>query len=225
MSVKMKSRLQSPPNGWQFVIPQLGPKVHVQWSFDALVNEYLEISTSNPRLKLPMDRKQVETLLDTQNAMRTLQIKGADIYVVFSGGAPPPKMVLPRSLAALADAGTSLASGVDLLTDLFGPTRKPVDRGTAECRAVVCARCPMNQAGDWKTIFTLPAAAAIRKMLSILHDLKLETSVDDQLQVCDACVCPMKLKVWCATDLIRSHTTAEQLADFHPDCWIKKELQ
>ena len=224
MAVKMKNRMASPPNGWQFTIPQIGVKNNQSWSFDEMVNKYLAIAQANPKLKLPTDRKQVGDLLDTQNAMRILQIKGADIYVTFSGSAPPPKMILPRSLAASVDAGTNLASGLELLTDWLGSGKKPVKKEQAESRAQTCTGCPMNKPGDWKAIFTNPASAAIRKMLSMKHDLKLETSVDDKLEICEACLCPLRLKVWCDISLIRSHTSQDQLAQFHEGCWIKKEL-
>lgn len=224
MSVKMKNRMQSPPNGWQFTIPQIGVTNNQSWSFDEMLNKYLAIALANPKLKLPTDRAKAADMLDTQNAMRVLQIKGADTYVTFSGGAPPPKMFLPRSHAASVDAGTNIASGMELLADWLGTGKKPVSKLQAEKRAVVCAGCPMNKPGDWKAIFTKPASASIRKLLSLKHDLKLETLHDSQLEICEACLCPLRLKVWCDITLIRSHTSQEQLNQFHEGCWIREEL-
>jgi hypothetical protein len=224
MSIRLKSRREAPPNGFIFTIPQAGVQNNQSWSFAEAVDKYITIARANPRLRLPTDRTTVENLIDEQNAMRVLQIKGADIYTTISGSAPPPKMILPRNLAPSAGAGSNIASGVELLTDWLGSGKKPVAADLAVKRAATCADCPMNKPGDWTKIFTIPASASIRKMLSMKHDMSLATPDDDKLEICDACLCPLKLKVWVPIDLIRSHTTTEKLNSFHEGCWIRSEL-
>lgn len=107
--------------------------------------------------------------------------------------------------------------------DSFGPEGPITDRNLAEQRAAVCAVCPLNQAGDWTAIFTVPVSLTLRAILGLLKGQGLTTSQDEKLHVCSACACPMKLKVWCRIHHITDHIPPESKAALAQGCWITKE--
>jgi len=71
--------------------------------------------------------------------------------------------------------------------------------------------------------FTKPASEFIRRQIEERHNLKLETSKDDQLGVCGACDCPLKLKMHPPIKVIRDHIGKDAIARLDPRCWIPKE--
>lgn len=106
---------------------------------------------------------------------------------------------------------------------MFGPEGPITDRNLAEQRAAVCAVCPLNQAGDWTALFTVPVSNTIRAVLGAIKGQGLTTTRDEALHVCSACACPMKLKVWCRLPHILNHMPAESKAALDPRCWITRE--
>jgi hypothetical protein len=96
----------------------------------------------------------------------------------------------------------------------------------AERRASVCVNCPKNEPGDLTRFFTVPASEAIRKQLERAHLLKLHTQSDSQINVCGACLCPLRLKVWFPISFILKHMTDDVKAELQPEsprCWILDE--
>jgi len=59
-----------------------------------------------------------------------------------------------------------------------------------------------------------------------LQERKLATSHDAALNVCDVCLCPLKLKVHTPLQYIKAHMTDEVFADLArvPGCWIVREM-
>ena len=80
--------------------------------------------------------------------------------------------------------------------------------------------CPQNGTGNFTKWFTLPAANYIHKHLATLHEADITTPWDDYLGICEACLCPLKAKVWCPLDIIQAHATPEGLARLDKSCWI-----
>ena len=50
--------------------------------------------------------------------------------------------------------------------------------------------------------------------------MDLKTSKDAELNVCQACLCPLKLKVHTPMSLIQKRLKPEQRAELDPKCWI-----
>lgn len=194
-------------------------------SFDTIVNSLIAHRKANRFLtekhKWPTDYASVAEEVDAFNAALCLA-NGWTKYVTLEG-VDHPKTLPSLGLARLRNAAVSAAAGVMTLKEMFGEGEQPVARQKAEARAAVCAVCPKNQQGDWLRFFTEPAARLIRATLAFIKDMNLVTTQDANLHRCDACDCPMKLKVWAPIQHIRKHLPPDVPAKLHETCWIPKE--
>lgn len=120
---------------------------------------------------------------------------------------------------------SQLGTGIATISDLKRSGRDPVLNDVAERRAAVCVGCPKNLPGDLLSIFTKPIANLVRAQIEDKTKLKLQTTLDDKLGVCDACGCPMKLKIWFGIDVILAHIKKPEYDSLDPRCWILKEQQ
>lgn len=227
--VRLKSRTECPVNGFIFVDAAISPAQMQTWDFNSLVRMVQDQRKANPRFKLSTDISEIAHEVDQQNALRMLSIRNADGYIVSDGtGGPAPNRLAPRSLRRAAEAvGGGVkrtVSGVGVLRDWLGDGAVAIEQPIANLRATICATCPMNATGDWTTFFTEPVAALIRSQLSIRNDLDLMTPYDDALNVCEACGCPLKLKVHVPLNHITEHLSAEVKSKLDARCWILKEI-
>jgi hypothetical protein len=226
--VRLKSRTQCPVNGFQFVDAAISPEAIQTWDFEQLCQQVQARRASNPRFNLTTDLAAIRAEVDQQNALRMLSIKGADSYITSEGGGAPPNRLAPRGLRQVAElAGGGIkrtASGAGVLRDWLGDGAVPVPNEQAERRAEVCAGCPRNAKGDWTAWFTEPVAALIRQQLSIRSDLSLSTPFDARLNVCEACGCPLKLKVHVPLNHITAHLSDEVKEKLEARCWILAEM-
>lgn len=223
----LKSRQTQIPGGFKFHLPELnwhGPPFS---SFNTLVDAVVQLVAKNPWLAKkngwPTDRNGVERWVEQYQCSLCLANGWHDYITQMEGDTEPPKSVPPEFMArlqAVAGAVRKLEAGVQVLLDWEVSGEPPVDRGTAECRALICHLCPKNKPGHMTSWFTIPASEVIRQKLDRLHGLKLFTSVDEKLGVCEACLCPLKLKVHTPLDLCRKHLTPEVKADLDPRCWM-----
>lgn len=246
MSVRLKSRTQCPVGGFQFFQPETGfDLVKVcplgQWNFTEAVKCIIAHRVANPRFNLPTDWDTVANTLDTTNALRMQSIPGAGIYII-SDASPvyePPKTFPPQTLSQLAAAGagvvSKMAGGFGVIVDFIGEGGNPVSPELATQRAAVCAtprilpdgtkteRCPFNDQGDWTRYFTVPVSETIRKQLAKRIERGLSTRYDRELNVCEICSCPLKLKVHVPQDYIDQRMPAavkKDLQESAPWCWI-----
>lgn len=116
------------------------------------------------------------------------------------------------------------AAGAAILKEWVGAGLTPVDSSLANGRALICSACPKNTPGNWWAKATGAVASAIRIQMQFKNNIAITTPLDDKLGTCVVCLCNLPLKVWCPTDLVRNHTTEEQLALMPHVCWIKQEL-
>lgn len=143
---------------------------------------------------------------------------------------PKPKAPSPsevEQLNAAAGRARKIWSGVRTISDWIDSGAAPVAQEVADARAAICAKCPKNGQGDFTSWFTAPAAGAIKKQVEKLGDRKLTTPDSDKLNICEVCLCPLKLKVYAPMEFIKPHMADGVLADLRavPGCWIVKELQ
>jgi hypothetical protein len=228
MAVRLKSRTECPPGGFLVTIAPLKQKEPKQfWSFREAVNWFQEIAIANPRFGLATDPVAIGNFIDQQNALRVLGIRGADVYVVQKGG-PGHFMEtkkgasLLKPLVAVGDKIRQLSAGAVLLEEWHGEGFPTVLADEANRRAAICASCPQNGLGDLTRWFTVFASEKIRRQIEVAQKLELKTTSDDKLGICEACLCPLKLKVHVPLDLIKKHLTPKSLAALDPRCWILK---
>lgn len=219
MSVSLKDRYKSPPGGFKYTQAETGWS-QTWWDFEQACKDIHNHRLGNPRFNLSTNIDSIRQELDNVNALRCLSIRGGDIYVI-QGSSDPPKSSPPHG--GLRAAVGAAASGLGTLGAWLGKGGIAVAKELSNARAGVCAKCPKNGKGDWTRFFTVPGAYGIKRDLERRNRMKLKTDFDDELGVCSACLCPLKLK--CHTPLIDivEHMTDEVKKDLDPNCWILHE--
>ncbi len=231
MPYKLKSRTQSPPNGflyrqaltgWQSwtVVPAS------QWDFALLCKELQKHRIANPKYKLSTSMAAIESEVDASNAARVAAMPNSESYVVSTDTAPsfqsPPQTTLLRRAVG---AVNKIAAGAETITDFIDSGESPVSQELAESRAAVCVKCPLNEKGDLSRFFTIPAAERIRKQIEVKEGRGLKTSLDKKLSTCSACLCPLKLKVWFPLPFIVKHMDEDVKVQLDSGCWILEEMK
>ena len=227
--VILKDRNKQIPGGLRFIEPSTGWESRPWSSFDCIVQQIQAHRKANPslqdRTKWRLDAQSIANELDVFNATLCQKL-GFTEYIQeggfsdrpFSIGAvhPPPSMTLLQQSQALV-------AGVASISQMFGAEGPVTDKDQVERRAAVCAACPLNTHGDWLSWFTKPASEFIRKALSKIKDQGLVTTKDDVLDVCSACSCPLRLKVWTRLDHVLKHIPEESKTALAENCWIRTE--
>lgn len=222
--VRLKNRQMSIPFGYKFRVAQ------TKWSsqpgsFSSVVGQVQRHLSANPAVVAAMkwDTGQafVEELVDAYNAAVCAKM-GWKEYIVGEGLNLPKTLPLGNPWWAPVRA---VAAGAATLNDWLGAGGKPVAAELAGSRAGVCVQCAKNQPGDLLSFFTQPAADLIKKMLARKQELNVSTPLDDRLNVCAACYCPLKLKVWCPLEHIKARMPDAVKAELAPGCWVLKEIQ
>lgn len=227
--IKLKNRRQPGPNGFMFHEKRTGWKSWevdptTQWDFALLCQRYREHALANPGKALETDPTKIADFLDLANALRYLQIAGADIYVTRTGESAPK----PPARNSLGSSVAQVAAGAKITIEWINSGEEAVAPAVSVARAKICVDrdgqpCPQHGKGDWTKYFTEPAAAAIKREYERRKEMQLSTPYDDKLQICDACQCPLKLKVHIPIERARSGLTAEQKAKLDPLCWLLHE--
>lgn len=220
----LKSRRLWPPGGFSYFQPQTGWSAPPGLTFEQVVTEIIKHRKANPRFPLPTDFDTVAEELDEYTCLR---IGGDPNYVASMGTIPKGASLPPRPRAAgvagVVGAAKKIGAGVGVLIDWLGSGAKPVESELATARAKVCSDCPQNQQGDFTRWFTVPASNQIRQQVEIKNEMKLATPFDERLHVCEACLCPMKLKVWVPMEYILARLPVESRAALDPRCWMISE--
>lgn len=163
------------------------------------------------------------------NSDRVAAIPGTESYLMDVGSASPSFHQAPiHSLQQLAAVGANLKTGKDVIFDWEESGQPPVAQELADKRAAICVQCPQNGSGGLSRYFTVPVAALIKSRFERLHEMKLVTPNDAQLGVCDACLCPLRLKVWTPMEFISKHTEKNAWPKFQqatPRCWVLEESE
>lgn len=236
---RLADRKKLPPGGLRFYQPETNwfPTPHA--SFDETVAQIMEHRQRNrhlaERYSWPLDQANVALELDSFNTKVCVEMGWKDWI---TSGNPPelPKEIHPGVFSAGEVAGylspvKKLAAGAALLMDWEESGQPPVSAQLSEARAATCVLrpngqpCPKNSSESVSAWFTVPVANAIKSRMQRLHELKLTTPYDEKLNVCAACLCPLKLKVHTPLDLIRKRLKPEVLAELDSECWILKELK
>jgi hypothetical protein len=223
----LKSRTTWPPGGWLFLEPATGWRAPTGLTFDQVVKAIIEHRLRNRQHQLATDHNTVAQQLDDYTCAR---LKNNSHWCAKTNSEPFQVPLPAPSLRAEAKnvvGGVrffeNVTAGIKLWLDWFGDG-KPVDKNIAENRAQICSTCPQNdKTGNVLEWFTGIAAKEIMAIFSVLKDLNLATSKDEELKVCQACDCPLKAKVWTPLQIIKKHLTKERLDRLDPRCWIRHE--
>ena len=224
MGARLKSRRECPPGGFIVSIAAINQS-RPFWSFGEAVEWFTGVAVNNPTLKLPTNPDDIANYIDQQNALRCLGIPGADAYVLKGGPThyqETKKATLLSPVIAVGEKIRQLSAGAKILVEWLGTGAHPVDPAEATRRASICATCPKNGLGDLTRWFTVFASEEIRQKVAVAQKLELKTQHDEQLGICDACLCPLKLKVHVPTENIVAHLTPAARAALDPRCWIPK---
>lgn len=221
MSLHLKSRRNCPPNGFQYHQRETGWQLQT-WDFEQLCQELQKHRMANPKFRLSTNMDVIREEVDVANARRVAMMGNTESYLQdFPDATSPPKpmpsRLQRRSVAAVVGR---LKSGYDLTREWKESGLPPAPRALAESRAWVCVACPLNGKGGLERYFTIPLARQIQQQIEDFHAMELKTDVDDKLGVCDACLCPLQLKVHTPMALIQKHLAPDVKADLHPTCWI-----
>jgi len=234
--MRLKDRNRQVPGGYQFYIPTIPNWRPQQWSsLDSLAQQVLAVRQGNPFLTQKhgwsLDLNAITVEIDEFNANYQAQLGNMNFVVGDGGSAPLPKSSQQTAhelsqLSAAARKAKQIWAGVKTLNDFLDSGDKGVPKEQAEARAKVCVACPLNGAGDLTRWFTIPAAGAIKRQLEKLTEMELKTSVDEQLNVCTACLCPNKLAVWTPMKFIKPHLSDDTLDELRKGnaCWKLAEI-
>lgn len=227
---RLKNRLRPIPGGFRWYQPETRFRTQQWLSFDQNVRSIMAHRMANPAMakqhNWKLDYEGIAAELDAFNA-KICEDAGWRDYI--EEGAPlatlPKSSPLSKnqSAASVAARGRAVLAGAISLIELFGPSQKPVAKSLAEERAAICENCPQNQKGDWLNTFTDHAAGILRRTLAVFKDANLTTTKDESLGVCQACECPLRLKVHVGLDFIREKTDQATMKKLDPRCWIEKE--
>ena len=243
MALRLVSRRTPPPNGFLYKQVQtnweswrIAPET--QWDFKALCRAIQQHRQSNPRFRLTTDLIAIANEVDAVNARRVAAIPGSDTYIMDDAAAQPiPKaqalsQTLPGKLRDAVAGLRNINAGRVMLLDWETAGYPQVPQELAEQRATVCVSCPKNGRGDFTRWFTIPAAERIHKQIERLKDVKLATSKDDQLGVCEVCLCPLRLKMHTPIEFVGKYLSAELRAELAAvqtglgtSCWVTSEIK
>ncbi len=215
-----------PQHGWVFFQPQTGWKndMPLGRTFDGTVEAIIKHRAKNPAItakhKLSLNFDEVANELEVFTKKR-LHIEDSPLPKI------SPLRGLLNRVGAGAVVGKSIFSGAQNLL-AWSDSGKVVPKELADARALICTaggpgetRCPMNGTGDWKQMFTAPAAELIKNQLAAKNSMQLSTKYDQSLGVCEACACPLPLKVWAPLEYALKKMSKETKDNLPDWCWMK----
>jgi len=167
------------------------------------------------------DPETVANELDQFNTQVCAQMGWKDwIWEGGVGDLPAPKASL---LSQLTQSVRHVAAGVETIREWQITGGNLVSQEIAEKRALICTTCPRNGLGDLTTWFTDPAANLIKRQLEERNQQKIYTTQDPLLGVCQACMCPLRLKVHCPIEIINAKMNPDDRKALWEACWIPAE--
>ena len=220
------------PFGLKFYQPETRFNANNVHSFNQLVDQVVAMRKANPALTVKhgwsTDWNTVAEEVDTFNANICERMGWTDFITLAPATPPTPKFkalspLAEKQLSAAAATVKKVWQGVKTLNDWIDLGEPAVATELAQQRAQTCAACALNGKGGLEEWFTKPAAAAIKVQIGKLSDRKLSTPVDDKLNVCTACLCPLKLKVHTPLSFITPNMGEETRRALDPGCWITRE--
>lgn len=232
---RLANRQLQIPNGLKFYLPEVRWSSPPGASFNVIARALQQVVLGNPALAQqhhwPTDLPAIEDWVDTWNATLCLRMGWTKYVVVDPVEGPLPKSLPPHQAASLASLKAAAArakqlmAGARTLIEWDESGEDPVSPEQSLKRATICSTCPHNTPGDFTAWFTVPASELIRQRIQKAKERKLETPRDEDLHICDICMCPLKLKVHTPLTWILKRLSPEVLARLKavPACWVGTE--
>ena len=230
----LKNRAMQIPGGLKYMQSETSFVPARYSSFDSIVQQVIAHRLANPWLVqkngLATDQATVEMEVDQYNTNFCRQMGGQ--YLEYLQGGPPsaipfqPPPPPPQILSPLQGgvaAVKKLASGVAVLFDWQESGEAPVAKELSAKRAAICSTCPKNVQSALTEYITGPLSEGFRRRLSVLNSMNLTTPSDDKLFGCDACLCPLRLKVHSPIQIVLKRLTHQVRSELVPQCWILSE--
>lgn len=229
MKYILKRREVAIPNGMVAIEPATGFKSSPWTAFEAQCQGWQQARAGNPgackRFRKSTDMDAIRQEVDEQLG-QMLHDRGFHDYVntILREGGGAEAAVRPfihrNPAERIAQVVKAAAVSVEWITS--GAEAVPIEQATK--RGAVCVKCPLNNNhADWLSLFTKPAAEAIKKALEARGQMQLKTPCDDELGVCDACDCVTKLKIHMPIDKILSMMPQNIFDGLDASCWIRAE--
>ena len=218
--VQLRDRNKFPPGGFRFYQPETNFSPPTWLGFHDTVVAIIAHRQRNPhqmqQFGWSTDYNQVCEELDAYNSRICAEMKWNDFIMGDGIPNPPPKtMPLPRA------SGRPVVAGVKSLAE-WTIDGEVVPEEVAVTRAAVCKDCPVNRQGTLRDFFTEAAATLIQRQFEIRESRDLKTPWDSQLGLCDACGCPLKLKVHAPMRVIEKYLSDTVRGKLDARCWILK---
>lgn len=227
----LKSRNNHPPGGFFYRQSETSWESSKWRSFDHVVSEIIAHREANKTRfpELPRDRETVAAELENQMTERLRSMPGGADYLMNSPEGPPlnplrsrrppasPVGVVANVVAAVKTATVGIATWLEF----FGAG--PVENAVAEKRAAVCAGCEFNVPAEGPNKLSETVAAELALVLGAMHEQQLTTSLDEKLNLCGLCLCPLKSKVFAPNDVVQKNTNPALRKLLPKHCWILAE--
>lgn len=218
MAIQLRDRNKHPPGGYRFYQPETNWSPPAWLSFEDTVAAIIQHRLRNPHQSAqygwPTEYLAVCKELDDYNARICFDMEWNE-YIMGEGVPEPPPKRQPLSL----QSGRPVVAGVKSLAE-WTIDGEIVPNEVASVRAAICASCPVNRAGGLLDFFTESAAKLIQRQFEIRSQRDLSTAFDEKLGICDACGCPLKLKVHAPLSVIAKFLTKEMHDKLDQRCWI-----
>jgi hypothetical protein len=229
---RLNNRMRQIPFGLKYYEPAARFST-TQGSFNNIVDQVVAMRKANPALCAKhgwsTDWNSTAEDVDAFNAAICERMGWLEFISQPAAGPPPaPKLkalspLAEKQLSAAASKVKKVWQGVKTLNDWIESKTPAVPAELSQKRAETCVACPLNGKGGLEEWFTKPAAAAIKVQLGKVADRKLSTTLDEQLNVCTACSCPLRLKVHTPLEFITSNMGDDTRRSLDPKCWITSE--
>lgn len=224
---RLISRQKFIPNGFKFYDAVLKWTAPANASFAVICEGLRAARTANPGLTrskgLNVDPAAIAEEVDAYNAA-ICEAHGWNDYISGSGGAATPFPQSARPAFNLNQRAKAVVAGSEVLVEWIASGAEAVPQQQSHHRAEVCSKCPLNGRGGWERWFTVPAANAIRAALRHKGEFRLSTPFDDQLGVCEACLCVNALKVHVPFNKFFPKMEQAAKDSLDPNCWIRSEM-
>jgi hypothetical protein len=236
MAPRLLSRQKFLPGGFRFFQPEINYRAPRNASFDVIVRGLIQARAANPvyvkKYSWSLDYNVVADEVDRFNA-KVCQAHGWDNFITQPTAPTIPKVkplnqpAILQSLKENAAAAKALVAGAKTLIGWLDSGSAPVETQEATRRASICLECShnnQNALGHW---FTTPASELIRRQVQKMAERSITTIHDEKLNLCDVCLCPLRLKVHTPLDYILKEIPADILTRLKsvPKCWVVEKSE